>query len=229
MKIILVFCFLAFTLSAESVIIGTPQGPFFEQSNELPFADYLDGITTYQQVYSSTAFPGAISISSISFFLSPSAGIDNELYPQTITISLSTTSIGVDHLYYHAPQGSDAQTFGTFRIGGTSPEILTFQGSPFLYNPLKGNLLVQIGTPFLTPPYTEIDNALFESDDSGALTSRFCDETECNEDQGLVTEFSSAIPEPSSAFYTFLGAAGLYFAVRRPAGRGKTDAQLLRR
>jgi hypothetical protein len=92
MKSILLFCLLGFTLSAESVTIGTLQGPFFEQSNDLPFADYLDGITIYQQIYSSTAFPGAISISSMSFFLSPSAGIDTQLYPQTITISLSTTS-----------------------------------------------------------------------------------------------------------------------------------------
>lgn len=208
MKTIFLLCFAGLTLSAKSVTIGTPQGPFFEQSNELPFADYLDGITIYQQVYSSTAFPGLISISSISFFLSPLAGSDNHLYPQTITISLSTTSIGVDGLYYHAPQGSDAQTLGTYTIGGNSPDVLTFQGSPFLYDPSKGNLLLQIDTPFLAPPYAQIDNALFESDDSGSLTSRFCDESECNEDQGLVTEFSSAtVPEPSSLICILLGAA----------------------
>jgi hypothetical protein len=209
-KIISLLCFFGLTLSAESVTIGTPQGPFFEQLNGLPFSDYSDGITTYQQVYSSTAFPGPITIAAISFFLSPSAGVDNQLYPQSIEISLSTTSIAVDQLYYHAPQGPDAQMFGTFMIGGTSPAVLTFDGTPFHYTPSDGNLLLQVSTPYLAPPYNPIDAALYESDDSGTFTSRFCDESECNEDQGLVTNFASAtVPEPVSLGCVLFGLSTL--------------------
>jgi hypothetical protein len=195
MKKVLIVPFLSIaTLSAASVTVGTANAV-----NALPFSDSADGITTYQQVYSSRAFTGSIDIDGISFCLDPLAGNHNQLVPQSVTISLSTTEIPVDGLYYHAPQGPDATTFGTFNIGGTSPNVLTFSAQPFHYDPSVGNLLLEITTPS-TSPVSLFTDAYYESDNSGKLTSRYCDETECNENQGLVTEFdfaSATVPEPS--------------------------------
>lgn len=125
-----------------SVTVGTDNGP-----NALPFSDAVDSLTIYQQVYASSAFSGPISIGAIDFFLEPSAGSHNQLVSQTVKISLSTTPIAVDALYYHAPQGTDVQTSGTFLIGGTSPNVLTFDGTPFNYDPAKGNDGINVPEP----------------------------------------------------------------------------------
>jgi hypothetical protein len=205
MKVIPVLFAIVQAVSAASVTVGTDNAV-----NAAPFVDGLNGITTYQQIYSSTAFSAPIDINSFSFFLDPSAGTHNQLVAQTIEISLSTTSIAVDGLYYHAPQGANAQTFGTFSIeGGTSPSVLTFDGTPFDYDPASGNLLVEIVT-LSSSPVNGFTEPYYESDNYGSLTSRFCDESECNENQGLVTRFDSAIvPEPTSLAFVLAGVFGL--------------------
>jgi hypothetical protein len=50
--------------------------------NGLPFANSLDGLTNYKQVYSSSAFSGPIKIDAISFFLDASAGSHNQWLPK---------------------------------------------------------------------------------------------------------------------------------------------------
>jgi hypothetical protein len=213
-KAVLLLCVVVKLLSGSSVTIGTDNAV-----NALPFSDAADSVTVYQQVYASSAFSAPIWIDAIDFFLEPSAGSHNQLVSQTVTISLSTTSIAVDGLYYHAPQGADVQTFGTFVIGGTSPNVLTFDGTPFNYNPAQGNLLVEIMTPS-TSPVNDFTEAYYESDNSGSLTSRYCDENECNEGQGLVTRFDGTnVPESSSLSYLLfgLGAAALASVRRRTA------------
>jgi hypothetical protein len=95
-------------------------------------------------------------------------------------------------------------------LEGLHPAYLLLAELLFSYDPADGNLLVQFSTPFIFGAYQQINNALYESDDSGSLTSRFCDESECNEDQGLVTEFTSVTtPEPVSAGSVLFGLATL--------------------
>jgi hypothetical protein len=175
------------------------------------------GISDYQQVYSSTAFSGTISISSISFFLASSFS-GNRIDSETLLISLSTTSVAVDNLSYRnsaSNVGTDVQAFGTFTIGGISPSKLTFSGTPFTYNPALGNLLMEIVTLSASGPQGN-DFTYYDSDNSGSVTSRVCGQSECNENQGLVTEFDSAVvPEPASLGLAVLGIVMLAINRRR--------------
>jgi hypothetical protein len=51
-----------------------------------------------------------------------------------------------------------------------------------------------------------VDFTCFASDNSGTVTSRICEQTECNENQGLVTEFDSAVvPEPAHLGFVLFG------------------------
>jgi hypothetical protein len=89
--------------------------------------------------------------------------------------------------------------------------VLTFSAQPFHYDPSVGNLLLEITMPS-TSPVSLFTDAYYESDNSGKLTSRYCDETECNENQSLVTEFdfaSATVPEPSPLTLFFFGLVGL--------------------
>jgi hypothetical protein len=125
---------------------------------------------------------------------------------QTLEITLSTTSVGVDQLAYDTTDGPDVKIFGTFTIGGgTSPTTLTFAGSPFDYGPANGNLLIDIIT--LSSSTSDFFTfAFYESDNTGNVTSRFCKASECGENQGLVTRFdSTSVPEVASVPYLLLG------------------------
>jgi hypothetical protein len=203
LKEIVLLLISATLLPATSVTVGTSNA-----ANCLPFCGQVqDGISDYQQVYSSTPFSGILSISSIDFFLASSLS-GNRIDSETLLITLSTTSVAVDNLSYHNPAsniGTNVQTFGIFTIGGISPNKLTFTGTPFTYNPAHGNLLVEIVTLSASGPQGN-DFTYFASDNSGTVTSRVCEQTECNENQGLVTEFdSAAVPEPASLGLAMVG------------------------
>lgn len=66
-------------------------------------------------------------------------------------------------------------------------------------------------------PSTDLfTEAYFESDNSGQLISRYCNESECNEAQGLVTRFDPAVtsvsvaaPEPNTLTLLAVSLLGL--------------------
>lgn len=92
--------------------------PFFQYSGE------------YQQVYSSADFSGPLDIASISFFLGP----DNPTrITGTYVLSLSATSAAVGSLSptYSNNLGSNNTVF----FDGTVSDTLTFNGTPFYYDP----------------------------------------------------------------------------------------------
>src|ERR1700728_1009963 len=96
------------------------------------------------------------------------------------------------------------------RLEGLHPAYLLLAELLFLTIRRMVIFLFNFPPPFIFGAYQQINNALYESDDSGSLTSRFCDESECNEDQGLVTEFASVTtPEPVSAGSVLFGLATL--------------------
>ena len=187
--------------------------------NCYPFSCFaFDGGTTYQEVYNSSAFPGAMTISSLSFFGQPDSvgnGMDNAKY----IIELSTTSSSVGD-GYPLTVGTDNQVFGAFTVSGSMPSVLTFTGTPFLYDPINGNLLMQVTVDSVTSTCGEGYCSFFEADDTTAAVSRTWTGFVFGSGQGdgaLVTgfDYASAIPEPGSLSLIGCGLIGLGVFFRR--------------
>lgn len=119
---------------AATVAFGATSGNFA--------GDCTPGCTPqFQTVYSGSAFGSSpVLINAISYFL---AGSDNQ---PVYTINLSTSRNGLGSLSSIAADniGADVATFFTGAPSGLtlSGAWYTFTGTPFLYNPLAGDLLV---------------------------------------------------------------------------------------
>lgn len=168
--------------------------------NCIPFSCASEfGVTTYQQVYSSTAFASPISFNNINFFKK----IGGLMNSATYKVSFSTTSkpvLGLDSNFL-SNIGADNKEFGTFNISGEMPNVLNLAGSIFNYNPALGNLLMTVNVIDTTTPAF---SSFFQADSTGLVTSRlFGGDFGMNDSFGLVTEFTStdvpptAVPTPA--------------------------------
>ena len=200
--------------SAASVTIGN-----WDSGNCYPFsclASERNG-TTYQQIYSSSAFSGPLSFNTISFFQDTAGLMDSASY----NISFSTTSTAVNGLspVWASNIGGDSQVFGTFSVSGSMPSILSFTGNSFAYDPSMGNLLMTVDIFGLTQANGY--QSFFQADYTGVDTQRlyaYGGSPEGAVDIGaLRTEFSnvSAVPEPETYAMMLAGLALLGFAARR--------------
>lgn len=179
-----------------------------------------DGGTEYQQVFSSTAFSGPIAINSISVDLNNGGLMDNATY----TLSLSTTSKAVNELDTSNTAnniGANNAFFGTFTLGGNMPNVLTFNGTTFNYNPTVGNLLLDVTISGVTNKVGY--QSFFNADYTGALTSRLWSNSNGTSQGtgGLVTTFDSvtAVPEPESYAMLLAGLGLMGFMTRRKSGK----------
>ena len=200
---------------AGSIIIGVNNGP-----NVAPFggATFGNAGTRYQQAYAAADFTalGSISISSIDFL----EGDGGSLATSTYTLSFSTITAGIDTLSdsdFDSNLGPDNTVFASAALSGTAPATLTFTGTPYVYNPANGNLLLDI----VVSPGGNIFNGsgvAYDSSDASTAYSRYQNFTVSGTvGYGLVTEFDYAsVPEPS-AFATVGLALALMALVRRPA------------
>src|SRR5580704_12002820 len=125
------FCGVA---SADSVTIGNATS-----NNGDPF-NVPTYIGDYQQVYNAALFSGPVDITAITFFAATT--IPTTTISGDFTLDLSTTSAGSDTLSttYADNLGADNTQF----FSGVVSKVLTFDGTPFLYDPSQGNLLLDV-------------------------------------------------------------------------------------
>jgi hypothetical protein len=193
------------TLFASSVDIGQPANT----ENCIPFGcPGFFGTTTYQQVYSSSDFSGSFDIDGIDFFDLLALGGDPAFGNYTFTLSYTSKSPGGLDLTDPANNvGSGSQVFFDGTLPGVAGGMLSFAGTPFVYDPVLGNLLLTItitggadnGLSFLSldasQSQSETDRAIFGTNPGG------------NDTTGLVTQFDgrAVVPEPTYSAFLLCG------------------------
>ena len=206
---------------AGTITVGTPSEP---SGLALCFpltCAYNYGYSEYQQVYTDTAFSGPISISGISFYRNTDLAT-NGAEPADFDVYLSTTSAAVDNLgtNLNTNEGADKQLFGSYSIGTTMPDVLTLDGTPFSYDPSKGNLLVDI--VFTSWSNNNVPLAELEYTAPDGLSSRAF--PGWSQPYSLYTTFNTTLndpsgpsdtPEPATIGSLGLGLAGMGLVLRQ--------------
>jgi hypothetical protein len=217
------FLSLGFGLQASSFVIGEP--PLIAIGNCDPFGcPEFFGLGTYQQVYAYSAFPGATTITGLSFY---SDQVPNGAEPAggTFTLSLSYTNSGPGDLNLTNPNAnisSGSQVYFAGSLPFLAQNTLDFGGAPFAYNPALGNLLltVTVTNPSDRALTLYLDQASLATQTTNAYFGTFDGQpiSGGNDMGGLMTGFtvvsSIATPEPGSLLLMLAGAAAL-IAYRR--------------
>jgi hypothetical protein len=180
------------------------------------------GLTTFQQVYNANLFSNPILITGVRFF--NTAESQGSITPATYSFGFTTTAKvpgALDLGSAAANASSGVASFWSGQLGGPigGGSFQVIASNPFLYDPTKGNLLLQIDVqnPDSTDSFVFLDVAQSASDTSRAYFPNPGGVTVGG--AGLVTEFTfrnapaSTVPEPSSAFLMLGGlgvAAGLF-------------------
>ena len=186
----------------------------------------------YQQVYSAAAFPDALLITEISFFMA--ARNQDHSLTSTFGLGLSTTPMTPSSLStnYVANRGADFEVVFAGAISATSssavvPFVIPL-GTPFSYDPAAGNLLLDIfvlnntitplGAP---PPGVPAVPFLWGPDPAVARVFNFGGTgAPLRQPDGLVTRFSDAVTVPEPATLMLVG-LGLAAVARRRRGRSE--------
>ncbi|MBN3924771.1 PEP-CTERM sorting domain-containing protein [Nostoc sp. NMS4] len=189
--------------TAHAIIIGNPADP--NNGNCFPFSCKYSGLgTRYQQVYNSDLFSDAVVIDEISFFSTQNSQESNIIDTANYEISLSTTPKAVnalDTVNFSSNVGTDNSLFFQGKLGGSiiGKTFSISAKSSFLYNPAKGNLLLDI---FKTNNLGDGSGLLdARSGTFGNDSSRAHNFGTGFKSYGLVTEFRTytiSVPEPAS-------------------------------
>ena len=201
------------------IVIGGPE-VFGYGANGFPFATLPQWIgdypsTRYQQVYAASSFDRPFNIQQIVFY--PRFDTAEPILAATFEIYLSVTRYAVNEIDgrpFDANLGDRTEYFTSF-FGGfviTGNEFV-IRGNPYLYNPSRGNLLLDIrisGAPlgYQGPYFAALgqgDAAWYEH----GLFSRWHDLGTGFDNRGLVTGFRTSVPEPGTLLLLGLGLAGL--------------------
>ena len=209
-RLVFLALFLAVPTLGQALVVG-----FGNSTNGWPFSSSDFGpATRYQQVYDSAQFSGLFAINNLRFYVYD--GSENRLPSGTFTLNFSTTTKAVDGLNttdFDANVGSDQSLFTVKVLRGGNPQLLDFFGDEFVYDPTKGNLLLDIVTDITGRGGMQF----LSTRNAGGVYSRAHNFGEGFDGMGLVTGFNEAsVVEPG----TFaLVALGLFAAIRTGRGR----------
>ena len=252
-------CFVMFTaglLQASTIIVSAPSVSTTVSS--FPFAATTSGLACdhYQQIYSNLLLNAPMTIQAISFYTAPELGgqlLDNS----TWTVKVAATTQWINNLgdMTHSIVSDAAhvqhvtpEMFYTGQLTIGAGGVVRIAGSPFVFNPGLGNLIIDIvrtpngapstsGAKFLAQtggydPNRRLNNV----GQSGSATDpnwnyaysragNYWDSNNqaMNENYGLVTGFEYGVPEPGT-FVLMGGGLGIALLVaKRRARRPETE------
>jgi hypothetical protein len=231
-------------VQADVIVPGSAATVEGNLNNGFPFSIGAGHSQRYQQVYSSTEFLTPVLISGVAFRPDGSVGGAFLSTLPNVQITLSTTGAAVDGL---------SPTFAT-NVGGNVTTVFSgalslsssFTGppggpkdfdiaivftTPFLYNPLQGNLLLDISNfgggaarAFDSQSALDSTSRVFSACNAnpGGICSGVGDLTGLTSTEGLVTRFSTTAiqaPEASSVVLLGLGLTVLLLAFSKWFGK----------
>src|SRR4051812_17554349 len=170
------------------------------------FPDFASG-GTYQQVYSSTAFSGPVTIAQIAFASASQVTSGPGTANYNVTIAFSTTNKGPNGLSTDlaSNRGADlVQVFTgpvTATLSASDQFDLAIDVTPFAYDPANGNLLLQItiNTPTDFPGDRLYFRAGFAANSSRAANPGGGEGGAFTDGFGLETRFLTVAPTASAA------------------------------
>jgi len=191
-----------------SVVVGTA-----DTGNAIPFGSTIGG-SYFQQVYAASNFSEALDLYRLTFFntKSPTLTVSPtgrfEIFLSVVNTNLATfdTSNGLTVPYYDA---SFVKVFDGVIPSLSNGKLNLNFDQGFSYDPSQGQLMVTIRSDDLSAGTLALD-----VDTTTSVTNSRMSSFGYNWNQGLVTGFNAAVPEPAT-WALMLGGFGLAGAALR--------------